>query len=146
MPHFQVDDDLSFHAKTIAAGNAAMGLWVRAGSMCARQLTDGFVSAEIATALGSRAEANRLVSARLWEKVPGGYRFHEWDFDERTGLKRQITADQHLSERRRKAKATAEYRRRQAERKATAEAAAQQEPPDDPWESNVANIRHRKGK
>lgn len=32
MSWFKVDDHLAFHRKTLAAGNEAMGLWVRAGS------------------------------------------------------------------------------------------------------------------
>jgi hypothetical protein len=110
MPHFQVDDDLAFHAKAIAAGNAAMGLWVRAGSICTRQLTDGFVSSEIANALGTRAEIARLVKVDLWEIAEGGYQFHEWDFDYRTGLKRQEKAEDNLRRRRDRAARTAKWR------------------------------------
>lgn len=29
MPWFRVDDDFALHPKAIAAGNAALGLWVR---------------------------------------------------------------------------------------------------------------------
>lgn len=78
MPWFKVDDNLAFHHKVIAAGNPAMGLWVRAGSACAQQLTDGFIPAHMATALGTKAQAERLVSAGLWERAEGGYKFHEW--------------------------------------------------------------------
>lgn len=31
MPWFKVDDTLALHGKVVAAGNPAMGLWVRAG-------------------------------------------------------------------------------------------------------------------
>ncbi|MFC9892134.1 hypothetical protein ACFVMC_00430 [Nocardia sp. NPDC127579] len=79
MPWFKVDDNLAFHGKTIAAGNAAMGLWVRAGSWCSQMLTDGFVPAHMISSLGKPAEAKRLVEAGLWHRVDGGYRFHEWD-------------------------------------------------------------------
>ncbi|HEY1178259.1 MAG TPA: hypothetical protein VGF17_19060 [Phytomonospora sp.] len=78
MPWFKVDDNLAFHAKAVAAGNAAMGLWVRAGSWCAQQLTDGFVPDHIAATLGRAVEAQRLVDAGLWHREEGGYRFHEW--------------------------------------------------------------------
>jgi len=44
MPWFKVDDTLAFHAKVVAAGNAAMGLWVRAGAHSMQQLTDGFIT------------------------------------------------------------------------------------------------------
>lgn len=78
MTWFRVDDTLAFHRKTVAAGNAAMGLWVRAGSWCAQQLTDGFVPTEIATTLGTAPQITRLVRARLWAEVEGGYTFHQW--------------------------------------------------------------------
>ena len=57
MPWFKVDDNLAFHHKVVAAGNAAMGLWVRAGAMCAQQLTDGFVPDHMVNTLGSKALA-----------------------------------------------------------------------------------------
>jgi hypothetical protein len=79
MPWFLVDDGLAFHPKIIAAGNAATGLWARAGSWSAQHLTEGSVSADIARTLGSRAEAVRLVDAGLWVPDGTGYLFHDWD-------------------------------------------------------------------
>lgn len=78
MPWFKVDDNLAFHHKAIAAGNPALGLWVRAGSMCAQQLTDGFVPDHMVMILGTKAQAERLVSVGLWGLAKGGYRFHGW--------------------------------------------------------------------
>lgn len=78
MPWFKVDDTLAFHGKTVAAGNAAMGLWVRAGSWSMQQLTDGFVPNHIARQLGTRSEAKRLVDSGLWDQKDDGYLFHEW--------------------------------------------------------------------
>lgn len=78
MPWFKVDDTLAFHGKTIVAGNAAMGLWVRAGAWSMQTLTDGFVPHDVARQLGTRAEAKRLVAAGLWIEKDDGYEFHEW--------------------------------------------------------------------
>ncbi|MFI6173493.1 hypothetical protein ACIBCN_42410 [Nocardia sp. NPDC051052] len=78
MPWFQVDDQLGFHPKAVAAGNAAMGLWVRAGSWSMQQLTEGFVPAAIVRGLGSATQAKKLVEVGLWTVVDGGYRFHNW--------------------------------------------------------------------
>lgn len=76
---FKVDDNLALHPKVIAAGNAAMGLWVRAGAYCAQQLTDGFVPDHIVTALGgTRNQVRKLVEVGLWSKAKGGYLFHDW--------------------------------------------------------------------
>jgi hypothetical protein len=75
---FKVDDGLAFHHKTVKAGNAAMGLWVRAGAWCGALMTDGFVPDEILAVMGTSAQAARLVSAGLWIPVDGGYQFHGW--------------------------------------------------------------------
>lgn len=80
MTWFKVDDTLAFHRKTVAAGCAAMGLWVRAGSWSAQTLTDGFVPEHMVPPLadGDAGLAGRLVEAGLWRRVRGGYQFHEW--------------------------------------------------------------------
>ncbi len=78
MSWFKVDDTFAFHAKTVAAGNAAVGLWVRAGAWASQQLTDGYVPDHIATALGRPAEAARLVDVGLWTREDEGYRFWQW--------------------------------------------------------------------
>lgn len=78
MPWFRVDDNLAFHSKTIAAGNAAMGLWVRAGAWSMQQLTDGFIPAHVARQLGTRPECKRLCETGLWREADDGYQFHEW--------------------------------------------------------------------
>lgn len=78
MTWFKVDDSLAFHAKAVAAGNAAMGMWTRGGAWCAQQLTDGHVPAHMVPALGSKGQATALVNAGLWTRVDGGYRFHDW--------------------------------------------------------------------
>lgn len=79
MPWFKVDDQLATHPKTVRAGNAAMGLWVRAGSWSAAHLTDGFVPTSALPMLGATTKhAAQLVGARLWDEVDGGYQFHDW--------------------------------------------------------------------
>lgn len=79
MPWFQVDDQLAFHRKAFAAGNPAMGLWVRAGSWSMLNLTDGFIPDDVVKSLGSVAQAKKLVEVLLWHRVSNGYKFHEWD-------------------------------------------------------------------
>lgn len=92
MPWFFVDDGFAFHRKVLQAGNAATGLWTRAGSWCAQQLTDGFVPDDIAVTLGTEAQAKRLVSAKLWARVAGGYQFHEWSSDNRNPTRESVLA------------------------------------------------------
>lgn len=79
MPWFKVDDALALHMKAITAGNAALGLWVRAGSWSMHQLTDGFIPRAIVTALGgTKADTVSLVGSGLWHSVDGGFQFHDW--------------------------------------------------------------------
>lgn len=79
MSWFKVDDNLAFHAKTLRAGNAAMGLWVRSGSWSAQQLSDGFVPSEIVGQMSGARLAEKLVTAGLWVPNGSGFDFHEWD-------------------------------------------------------------------
>lgn len=88
MVWFKVDDTLALHGKVVAAGNAAMGLWVRAGAWSMQQGTDGFIPAAIVTLIGKPAEARRLVEVGLWERLPEGYGFHEWE--QRQPLREEI--------------------------------------------------------
>lgn len=79
MAWFKVDDQLAFHPKAATAGNAAMGLWVRAGSYASAHLTDGFIASAIALAMANECDADALVNVGLWDRVDGGYQFHGWD-------------------------------------------------------------------
>jgi hypothetical protein len=107
MPWFKVDDNLAFHQKVLRAGNGAMGLWVRAGSWCAQQLSDGFVPTDIARTLGSRAEAKKLVDSTLWLEVDGGYSFWQWSEEGRQPTRAEVEE---------KRKATRERQRRAREK------------------------------
>lgn len=88
MTWMKVDDNLAFHRKALKAGNEAMGLWVRAGSWSAQQLSDGVIPHEIVAALGGASgAADRLVAAELWHPHDEGFEFHEW-------VERQPTRDE----------------------------------------------------
>lgn len=82
MGWFKVDDQLAFHAKSVMAGNSAMGLWVRAGSWSSAQLTDGFIPTHMANAMANPmakpCDPDALVMAGLWNEAEGGFQFHEW--------------------------------------------------------------------
>lgn len=75
---FKVDDLLAFHPKTLAAGNAAMGLWLRAGAWSAGLLTDGYIPNNIIISLGNTSQAHKLCDAGLWVPDHDGYTFHDW--------------------------------------------------------------------
>lgn len=79
MAWFKVDDALAFHPKVIAAGNAAMGLWVRCGSYCAQFETDGWLNLGTISALGGhKRDIDRLVAVHLWVREGDGVRFRDW--------------------------------------------------------------------
>lgn len=84
MPWFKVDDQFHSHPKMRGLDMAARGLWVTAGSWCASYLTDGEITEREVKALGgTRRQAEKLVSAGLWDLVddsPGArrYAFHDW--------------------------------------------------------------------
>ncbi len=105
MTWFRVDDDLPFHRKVVAAGNAAMGLWVRAGAWCAQHLTDGFVPDDMVAILGTASQRSKLIKAGLWVEVPGGCQFHQW-----LGSGRQPTAESVREKRARGAERQAKHR------------------------------------
>jgi hypothetical protein len=96
MTWFKVDDKLHDHRKARAAGAAAMGVWVLAGSWAADNLTDGFVPASLLGRWGRPRDATRLVEVGLWhaDEQDGekGWRFHEWH-------ERQPSRAQKLAER-----------------------------------------------
>jgi hypothetical protein len=107
MPWFNVDDGFAFHHKAVKAGNAAIGLWTRAGSWCAQQLTDGAVPEHMVAVLGTPAQAKRLVDSGLWIKTENGYQFHEWSTERRNPTKKEVL----------------ERRRKDADKKASARSA-----------------------
>lgn len=111
MTWFKVDDTLAMHAKVIQAGNTAMGLWVRAGSWSAQQLTDGRIPRAMLGPLGGRSrDAKALVEAGLWTATDEGWRFHEWE--ERQPSSEQVKADRAAArERQRRARERAKSQR-----------------------------------
>ncbi|MDO5372355.1 MAG: hypothetical protein Q4F10_02790, partial [Corynebacterium glutamicum] len=67
MPWFNVDDGFYDHPKINAASNAGIGLWVKAGSWCAKHLTDGFIPVHQVKRLGGTpTQVSSLVDAGLW--------------------------------------------------------------------------------
>lgn len=110
MPWFKVDDTFPHHSKVLAAGNAAIGLWTRAGAWCMQQLTDGYIPRHVARTMGSAAEAKRLVEVGLWVEKDDGYAFHEWE--QRQPSRVQVHAEREATkERQRRGREAARKRR-----------------------------------
>jgi hypothetical protein len=110
MTWFKVDDKLHSNTKirkVLADEPAALALWTVAGSWSSDELTDGFVpDSQLPWLLPAGAEqlAQKLVNARLWRRVRGGYQFHEYHADG-DGTKRNPTREEVEEDRRRKSEA-----------------------------------------
>lgn len=87
MTWFKVDDSFYDHPKR-PDDLKAVGLWVLAGSYCAKHLTGGFFPASRLRALGGTpALARTLVSCGLWTETcrvldgnsTKGWQFHDWE-------------------------------------------------------------------
>lgn len=79
MPWFRLDDQAAFHAKLVAAGNAAVGAWARMGMWSSGQLTNGVVPEAIANVIASKEEIDRCLAVRLLERVDGtSFQVHDF--------------------------------------------------------------------
>lgn len=118
MPWFVIDDNAWAHPKLVAAGNAALGLWLRCGAYAAQHLTDGVVpGVVVGMCKGTPAQVRRLVEAGLWHEhghtcphpkcaqpQPGDYYMHDY-LDPYNPSRREVEA-----RRRREAEKKARYR------------------------------------
>ncbi|WP_420114534.1 hypothetical protein [Pseudactinotalea sp.] len=81
MPWFKVDDGFWSHPKVIELSDAAGWLWARAGSYCAKHLTNGRVTSGTLRMLAAdRDAATELVLAGLWDfdAAENVWVFHDW--------------------------------------------------------------------
>ena len=79
MSWFKIDDGFWSHPKILALSPEAIALWVRAGSWCSQQLTDGQVQRHVLPLFMSSPDVvQELVTAELWEVKPFGFEFHDW--------------------------------------------------------------------
>lgn len=76
-------DEFPEHPKVVRAGGDAAWLWVCGMGYVNRQLTRGFIPADLVPRLSDRKApmklAERLVDVGLWEKVHGGFLVHDYD-------------------------------------------------------------------
>lgn len=81
MAYVMVEASVRTHPKFLAAGPEASWLWFCGLGYCQDGLTDGFIPESAIEYLGvkrARSLAKRLVSARLWEHVSGGWQMHDY--------------------------------------------------------------------
>lgn len=93
MSWFKVDDGFLTHPKVFGIKSGPLALWLRAGLWCAKELTDGVMSARAVKALDAKpAHIQELVERGLWEPCGDGFRIHNF-------LKYQPSRDQVLKTR-----------------------------------------------
>lgn len=94
MVWFNVDDGFWSHPKVLELDAPAVALWVRAGSYCAKHLTDGKVTHRTLRILdGDHDAATALVLAGLWvfDDSENCWWFHDWSRYQRT--REQVEAE-----------------------------------------------------
>ncbi|MFB8235567.1 hypothetical protein ACFC58_03355 [Kitasatospora purpeofusca] len=72
MPWFAVGDSTYDHPKALAAGNAAMGLWLRCGAYASAHLTDGVIPGAVAAKNGTATQIRKLLASGLWHTARHG--------------------------------------------------------------------------
>ncbi len=103
MAWVRIEDTVTDHRKHLKAGPAACWLWVCGLAYCQRQLSDGMIPTEALPQLGAGFRISwlvkRLVSAGLFDKVPGGFMVHDYhDYNETR--EEALTRKRELSEQR----------------------------------------------
>lgn len=97
MPWFRLEDSFHSHPKVIAAGNEAIGLYVRCGTYAAQHLTDGFIPEHVALLYGTPELADTLVRTKLWRRTRGGWRMPDYlDYNpsaDKVGQEREARAE-----------------------------------------------------
>jgi len=73
MPWFKIDDQFHSHPKVEAAGNAAVGLFVRCGSWSANHLTDGHIPPTVARRFGRPGDITHLLASGLGIENGSGF-------------------------------------------------------------------------
>lgn len=85
MTWFKVDDGFHDHPKVLALQDGkhygdALGLWMLAGTWCARHLVEGKVPRAQVTRLGFKlSAASELVRVGLWHETDSGFEFNQWE-------------------------------------------------------------------
>lgn len=118
MSYAQIDDQMTFNPKIIAAGNEAVGAWARMLSYCSAHQTDGLVPGQVAQMVAGADVLARLVAVGLLDADGSDYRVHDyldWNIS-KADWKRKQAQEQ-------------ERKRRYLERKAAEDASSTQEKP-----------------
>lgn len=104
MSWFRIDDGFWGHEKVTALSDAALALWVQAGSWTTRYRRDGSVPRDICKRLGRKTRAvSELIHSGLWVETSEGYAFHDFAEYQPHIAKQEDTKEQ-AAERQRKSR------------------------------------------
>ena len=78
MTWFKLDDRFHSHPKVIAAGNAAVGLWVRLGAWSSDHGTNGAIPRAVGLSFGGKRELTALTTAGLLHPADDGWVIHDF--------------------------------------------------------------------
>lgn len=92
MPWVRLDDHFDDHKKVEPLSDSAFRTFVESLCYSNRNLTDGFVEADVAKKRWPRKAINELMARDLWEQAEGGYQVHDY-------AQYQLTSEQILAER-----------------------------------------------
>lgn len=79
MPWVYLDDHIDEHDKTIEAGDAAFGFWVRLLAFCRRKQNGGRIPKGYERLRGQRSKVERLLKVGYLEDQGDHYQVHDYD-------------------------------------------------------------------
>lgn len=132
MTWVRIDETFATHPKVVAAGNAAVGLWLRCLTWSASQLTDGVIPDAIARMYGPAKDMNRLAEVGLWRKDGNAWVIPDY-------LEYQPSAEQVREQRRDRHEAKVRAGRIGGLQKAANRLAGTQQTPSTPVAEGLAN-------
>lgn len=123
----RIDDKMAYGAKTIAAGNEAVGAWVRMLAWSCERGTDGLVPQQVALNIAGKAKVlDRLVEVRMLDQEGEDFRIHDFlDWNpsyEQAASKRQARSEAGKRGGKRSGEARAKQTRSKIEANASANA------------------------
>ena len=120
----KLDDGFFRHPKAVRAGRDGRFLYLAALCWCSQQLSNGVTPAELLPMLAfdagiavddAAAAADRLVEVGLWERIPEGWKVHDYEDHQRT--REQVEHDR------------AQARKRQQKKRSTVTSASRRDRP-----------------
>jgi hypothetical protein len=78
MSWVRIDDTMTFNHKIVAAGNAAVGAWIRLSAYSSAHGLDGKIPDSVARMIASRKELEAAMGANLLHRIDDGYEVHDF--------------------------------------------------------------------